>query len=263
MMYVDRSLMVMSNIQVFIIQERYFPGLHSLQLASNNLSEADVAIVSAQKLIQTLDLHDNNITELYALLSAFPGTQYLNLRDNKLTRLQSAASTNYSLEQLNLADNPLADISDCKNLEIYRNLSHLQYTLTFDDKIDQDTRLRLICALPQLQYINKTKITQQERFDADQSRKHPPPKVSQSIADNSLMLSFKFAEMTIEKRVLRNQTIRSIRSVFARSFGKRVTQIGCLALRHRDSITNLADETALLSFYEVASGDTLEVISKR
>lgn len=229
------------------------PRLEVLRLALNTLD--DPAYPFAQD-IKELDLHSNNITDIDQVVNNFPKVERMTLSNNAIRRIPVNDTASHSpLKHLNLANNALNCLQEIANLARYSKLRSLQFTLTFEDKQDVDSRLSLIRYLPQLTIINKTKVTQQEREDAaqmGQSMAQP-----HMISDNFLALTFVYRGTSVCKRVLKHQTVKQLKGSYARVFKLRPTGIPSLLYCDGQLTIELNDDLALLSYYDVSAQGTV------
>lgn len=152
-----------------------------------------------------------------------------------------------------MAGNPLENLENISNLACLPKLHSLQYTLLLDDEKDEVSRLQIIKHLPQLEIINRTKVTLQERQDADRLG-HTPNSTAQSMVNNFLTLKLVSESATIEKKVLKTQTVKYMKATFARFVKLRPTQIGSLIYRFEGQILELDDDLAQLSYYDLRDG---------
>lgn len=235
-----------------------FPSVEILHAALNGLPDPCRPF---PRFVKELDLHGNKITNLHQLLANFPSVDFLTISDNAIQHIPVREFHNGSqLRHLNLAGNPLQDLSDIANLSLYSNLRSLQYTLTFNTKEDEASRLLIIKHLPQLDIVNKTKVTQQEREDAIYFGE-PQVKKSQTLADNVITLTFLSQGLRIEKKVLRHQTIKQLKTIYARAFKLPPRSVSALVFRHGNTTIPLTNDLAQLSYYDLSSDGVVEIDS--
>ncbi|CCG83259.1 putative Tubulin-specific chaperone [Taphrina deformans PYCC 5710] len=246
----------LEKIQILI--KHHFAKLTVLHLAHNDLLDCqnDFELVS----ITSLDLLGNKISDLHLLVSHFPALEILNVSNNDIKFIRPAISSSVQpgarLKHINLAGNPLEDLQDVSNLAVYPNLCSLQFTLLFDDKKDENSRLQLIKYLPQLQVINRTKVTLQERQDADRFGQ-TPVNLTRSMVNNFVTLKLVSETGTLDKKLLKTQTVKQLKATFARFVKLRPTQIRTLAYHYKEQTIELHDDLAQLSYYDLSDGGSV------
>lgn len=234
-----------------------FPEISTLHLALNGL---DDALPFQNQCLRDLDMHGNNVSNVHSILKHLPNLEHLNLSNNQISTIPILDhDTTSKIRHLNLAKNPLKDLSQVQNLSCYEGLKSLSYTLTLDDKADERSRLQLIKHLPQLEIVNRTKITQQERNDAAQfGVSHT--RASQIMSENFCSLTFISSDSEFKKNVLRTQSIKQVKATFARLAKIRPAKISSLIYSDGTSEIVLNDELAPLSYYGVASAGFITAV---
>lgn len=226
-----------------------FPHVSVLRLGLNALGDP---LQDFSTTIKELDLHGNKVEHPHSVMRSYPALERLTLSSNLISFIPPINGQSPSpLEHLNLANNDIKAMEDFSNLSSYGKLKSIQYTLTLKEDVDQLSRLLLIKYLPQLQIVNKTKVTQQEREDSFRLG-HTFQRTSHTLADDMITLIFVRDEMRIAKKVLKRQSVRQLKGLFARLFKLRPTSISSLRY-HRDEIDfELTDDLAQVSYYALA-----------
>lgn len=159
-----------------------FPSIEALTLAENEIREPPH--MSMPPKLSLLDLSDNELTSLSDL--RYLGTtnsrpRSLVLKRNRISTVTAQESTGFSLPvfELDLTYNDINRWSFFDNIttERFPNLTHLRITGNplYKDLVSADAKrltvedgyMLTIARLPQLEYINYSKITEKERLNAE------------------------------------------------------------------------------------------------
>ena len=237
----------------------HFPALDSLELAHNKLPGIKDSQMSCS--LRILDLQHNDIDDLSPILSCFTDLISLNLANNQISSFTKVQS-GHPLTHLNIANNPVRDIAEFAALKILNSLQSLQLTIAEDLEKATLDRLAIVHYLPQLGILNRTKISDVERIDADRLFQPKVAPVINTLGRSLVTLNLQTSTQTVQKSILLSQTVHEVKSLFARLAKTRPTRIARLVATLGEVTIELVDDHAPLSQYDLQDGAFLSIVAR-
>ncbi|BFZ54490.1 hypothetical protein PYCC9005_001527 [Savitreella phatthalungensis] len=253
-------------------------GVRTLDLSENRLATDGLQRVQVRGVTDVI-LRHNHLTDLAAVLYAFLDAQRIDLTGNLLSTL-SVSEDNTVLQGLVLSSNdelplPLT-VESVAELKKLLSLVSLQLPMCGKQEVDDASRANVLAALPQLQVINRSRVTSQERDDArvmlDRHKaglNERRLEAGSGIASNMVCLQLVIQRASgappatcHTKRVLRTSTVRQLKSTCARLAGG--AQAASMTLHYREGESDiwleLDDDVAQLKLWDISDGGTVRVL---